>query len=141
MVTFDLPRELRAQVEREARDALPRECCGLIEGTREGDTLRALALHPSRNFAPEPDRFEIDPALQFALLRRLRGMGREIVGCYHSHPNGRPEPSPRDRDCMASDGFVWLIAALEGLEMTFRAFACPPGEGGVISPVPLAPIV
>lgn len=105
MLTFDLPRELRGQIEREARDAFPRECCGLIEGTG----LRALALHPSTNIAPEPDRFAIDPALHIALRRQLRGTGRAVIGCYHSHPNGRPEPSAHDGDA----DFVWLIAALD----------------------------
>jgi proteasome lid subunit RPN8/RPN11 len=141
MKRLALARDLRGQIEAEAVAAFPRECCGLIEGTRDGDEVRALALHPSLNLAPESDRFAIDPALHIALLRRLRGTDRAIIGCYHSHPNGRPEPSPRDRETMASDGSVWLIAALEGSAVTLRGFACPPGEGGVISPVPLAPIV
>ena len=141
MRTLALAPDLRAQIEREARAAFPRECCGLIEGARDGDVLRALALHPSSNLAPEPDRFAIDPALHIALRRALRGTDRALIGCYHSHPNGFAEPSPRDRECLASDGFVWLIAALEGSAVTLRGFACPPGEGGVISPVPLAPIV
>ena len=66
----------------------PRECCGLIEGERHGDTAVAVALHATRNLAEASDRFAIDPAAQFALLRALRGTGRDIIGCYHSHPNG-----------------------------------------------------
>ena len=46
-----------------------------------------------RNLADTPDRFEIDPAEQIKLMRALRGAGREIIGCYHSHPNGSAEPS------------------------------------------------
>ncbi len=86
----------QAQIAAEARAALPRECCGLLEGARAGEAVRVAAVHPTRNLSEEADRFAIDPAEQFALLRRLRGTGREIVGCYHSHPNGRAEPSPRD---------------------------------------------
>lgn len=126
---------------RQARAALPGECCGLIEGAREGDAARATALHPLRNLAAEPDRFEIDPARHIALLRALRGTGREIVGCYHSHPNGRPELSPRDRRSVAGDDFIWLIAAVGADAIAFAAFACPKGGANAISAIPLAPIV
>ena len=110
--TFILPQPLRAQIAEEARAAFPRECCGLIEGTREGEDVRVAALHPTANFSAAPDGFEIDPSAHIRLLRTLRGTGREIVGCYHSHPNGRPEPSERDRASGGDQGFVWLIAAL-----------------------------
>lgn len=98
-----LARALCDAVLAEARAAHPRECCGLLEG--EGG--RIVAVHPSRNLARAPDRFEIDPALQFRLLRA----GRRIVGCYHSHPDGVAAPSPRDADGAGEPGFLWLIAA------------------------------
>ena len=102
---------LRAQILREAKAAFPRECCGLIEGVRDGASVRAMALYPARNLSPEADRFEIDPADHFVALRAARARGHDIVGCYHSHPNGEPAPSPRDADGAAERGFVWLIAA------------------------------
>jgi proteasome lid subunit RPN8/RPN11 len=98
---------LRAQLLAEARAAHPHECCGLLEGDGE----RITALHPARNLATTPGRFEIDPAEQF----RLKREGRKIVGCYHSHPDGTPEPSPRDAEGASEAGFVWLIAADDAL--------------------------
>jgi len=98
-----LPQSLRAQIFAEACAAHPRECCGLLEGSAE----RITALHPTRNLAGEPDRFEIDPIEQFRLMRE----GRRIVGCYHSHPGGRAEPSPRDAQCASEVGFLWLVCA------------------------------
>lgn len=102
----------RAQLEREARAVLPRECCGLIEGTREGAHIEIYALHPCRNLAHGDDAFEIDPGEQFRLMRELRGTDRAIVGCYHSHPNGRPEPSARDLAAASEEGFLWLIVTV-----------------------------
>ena len=121
---FVLPPELRDQIIAEARAAYPRECCGLIEGLQEHNRARALVLHPTANFAPEIDRFEIDPVAHLRLLRELRGTERQIVGCYHSHPNGRLEPSDWDSEGMRDDGLVWVIAALDGLGVpaTFAAF-------------------
>jgi proteasome lid subunit RPN8/RPN11 len=110
--TLALSEALREQIAREARAAFPRECCGLIEGVVEGGAAKALALHPTRNLGTAPDRFEIDPAAHIRLLRSLRGTGRALIGCYHSHPNGKAEPSPRDLEGVGEDGFIWLIAAL-----------------------------
>jgi proteasome lid subunit RPN8/RPN11 len=128
---------LRAQLEQEAKAAFPRECCGLIEGVlalsqpayveasagrqilpvrrslgEGGSKGEIKALHPMSNIASEADSFEIDPAAHIALLRKLRGTGRAIIGCYHSHPNGRAEPSARDIARAAEVDFLWLIAAL-----------------------------
>ena len=108
-----LPEPLRAQITAEARAAFPRECCGLIEGGTRAGTIAALRLHPARNLAPEPDRFEIDPAAQFRLLRAARAAGTAIIGCYHSHPGGTAAPSARDRAGAAEEGSVWLIAAVD----------------------------
>ncbi len=107
-----LPEALRAQLAVEAHATFPAECCGLIEGRIEGEAVVAAALHPTRNLAAGHDRFEIDPAAHVRLLRALRGTGQNVVGCYHSHPNGRAEPSPRDLEAAAEEDFVWLIAAL-----------------------------
>ena len=112
----------RVQLEREARAALPRECCGLIEGRRGGSDPDILVLHPCLNLARGEDEFEIDPAEQFRLMRVLRGTHREILGCYHSHPNGRAEPSPRDAAAAGEDDFLWLIAAIEGDKVSLGAY-------------------
>jgi proteasome lid subunit RPN8/RPN11 len=111
MEVLILAPELRAQILREAKAAFPRECCGLIEGVRDRAVVRATALYPARNLSPEADRFEIDPADHFAALRAARARGHDIVGCYHSHPGGKAEPSRRDADGAAERGFLWLIAA------------------------------
>ena len=47
------------QIEKAARAAFPRECCGLIEGVRQGDTIRVTDVHPTRNIAERSDRFEV----------------------------------------------------------------------------------
>ena len=81
------------------------------------------------NVSKEPDRFELDPAEHIALLRQLRGTERRIVGCYHSHPHGRAEPSARDRAGAFEDGFLWLVVALDGRgEGEVNAFVANDGD-------------
>lgn len=131
IATLILPQNLRDQIAREALAAHPAECCGLIDGTYIREEARALACHPTRNLATAADSFEIDPARHIELLRSLRGTGREILGCYHSHPNGRAEPSPRDLARATDENFLWLIAAGQDL----RAFV---HANGGFHPVHLA---
>jgi len=109
-----LPEALQARIETLACDAFPAECCGLMEGVRGEAAVEVLALHPARNIAPAPDRFEIHPHDHFAALRTARANGRAIVGCYHSHPGGKARPSETDRQGGGEENFVWLIAAPAG---------------------------
>ena len=132
-MSFHFPYSLRDRLVAEARAAYPKECCGLVEGVRKGEAVRALALHPAANLAEDPEAgFLIDPAMHLGLSRSLRGTGRGIVGCYHSHPNGRVQPSARDRAAGCEEGFVWLIAAVAD-EVTLAAY-----EGPDFRPVALA---
>jgi proteasome lid subunit RPN8/RPN11 len=107
-----LPRELRIRIEEQARAAFPGECCGLMEGICGDGAARALTLHPARNVAARHDRFEIHPEDHFAALKAARAGGHSLIGCYHSHPNGTPEPSATDKAGAGEENFFWLIAAL-----------------------------
>jgi proteasome lid subunit RPN8/RPN11 len=114
MTALVLPQALRARLVEEADAAFPRECCGLIEGVRADGRIEVRALHTARNLASDPHRFEIDPADHVRIQRAARVAGTEVVGCYHSHPNGRLEPSDRDRVGALERDFVWLIAGQGG---------------------------
>ncbi len=128
--------DLRARIAEEARKAYPNECCGLIEGTRDAATASAADIHPTRNLAETPDRFEIDPAEHIKLLRVARENGRTIIGCYHSHPNGKGEPSQADLKSAADEDFLWLIAAIGAdKEPVLSGFVF---GGGAFAPIHLA---
>jgi proteasome lid subunit RPN8/RPN11 len=124
-----LPDSLRREIEEAARATFPRECCGLLEGVSEGGTVHVAAIHPTRNLADGNDRFEIDPADQIRVMKELRGTAHDSVGCYHSHPNGRAEPSARDIDGAFGEGFVWVIVALEE---NGNETSCPPPPRGEV---------
>ena len=114
--TLDLSQPLAERVVAAARFSFPSGCCGLIEGIDTQGGWRALDVHRTENLAGDPKcRFLIDPQAQFALLRGLRNSGRDsgrrIIGCFHSHPNGREGPSERDRASAEEEAFVWLIAS------------------------------
>ena len=83
------------------------EVCGLLLG--EG--LRVERVVACRNVAEEPATgFEIDPQALIAAHKAARDGGPAVLGHYHSHPNGKAEPSARDA-VMARGGEVWVIVA------------------------------
>jgi desampylase len=95
-----------------AARAYPDECCGLIEGIDRENGWEAVEVHESRNVSGEPRRrFLVDPQTQFDLMRALRGSERRVIGCFHSHPGGRAEPSADDRASAFESNFLYLIAA------------------------------
>lgn len=86
----------------------PNEACGIVVGTA---TAIAAAL-PARNVAACPATgFEIDPQALIDAQRTARRDGSEVVGWYHSHPNGVATPSPADAMRAVGDDRLWLIAA------------------------------
>lgn len=92
----------------EATQALPRECCGLLLGKG----ARIAMARPAANVHSQPERhFEIDPNALIAAHRASRAGGLEVLGYYHSHPNGRSEPSAEDCAQASGDGRVWAIVA------------------------------
>jgi len=120
----ELPPLLAESVLVAARLDHPRECCGLLEGERKPDGYRITVIHPARNLSDDPDRFEIDPLTHIKAQKLARLRGREIIGCYHSHPGGPAQPSAADRAGAGEEDFLWLIAGDEGL----GAFVYSDGE-------------
>jgi len=90
----------------EAAAAHPLECCGLLLG--KGD--RISEARPAANVHSDPKRFfEIDPQTLIDAHRNARSGGPLLIGYYHSHPLGPPEPSATDRAHGTGDGKVWAI--------------------------------
>lgn len=111
----ELPSALADALRASARSAYPNECCGLVEGARDGDVFQVHALHPARNLTARSDRFEIDAADHIAAQKAARADGLTIIGCYHSHPHGAATPSEIDAVGAAQDDFLWIIVAGEEL--------------------------
>lgn len=91
-----------------AEAAHPHEACGILlgAGTRITAALKAANVHPT-----PATHFEIDPQALIDAHRAARAGGAQVVGYFHSHPQGEPIPSTTDRACASGDGMVWAILA------------------------------
>jgi proteasome lid subunit RPN8/RPN11 len=111
--------DVRTEIVEHARAEAPNECCGLLIGcgTLIDESIRA------RNVDPRPAvRYEVDPQVHVAAIRRLRGSWRAVVGCYHSHPHSPPVPSPSDVAEAWYPDFIWIIVSLEAAEAELAAY-------------------
>lgn len=105
---LELARHALEAMVAEAAQAAPHEACGLLLG----QSRRIEEARPAKNVALDPARhFEIDPQALIDAHRAERGGGPGLLGYYHSHPAGPPEPSATDRAQAAGDGRVWAIVA------------------------------
>lgn len=127
-----LPHALAGQLLALAEAAYPDEACALLVG--QGDRITRIV--PAENVAPDPRRhFEVDPATQIRLRRALReAAGQErlpretLLGHWHSHPDGRAEPSATDAASAHEPELLWLISSVAaGKAMPPAAFAFQSG--------------
>jgi proteasome lid subunit RPN8/RPN11 len=116
-----------------AIEDLPNECCGLLIGTAEIVEEASRA----RNALGSRTAFKVNPADHFAAIRRARAGGLEIVGAYHSHPNGPTGLSPTDRIRLADPSMIHVIISLGGGARTVRAFQMVDGNFGPLELVPV----
>ena len=133
------PAQLQA-IERAAEAAYPEEACGLLVGRAEpGGAIQVSAVEASANVAepPRTRRFEVDPKLRLRLERELRESPDSVLGVYHSHPNGRAEPSETDISMIFEPDMIWLITAVaDGMVGATMAYK-PTGDGAAFRPLGL----
>jgi len=109
-----MPRILRDELLGHARRVWPSECCGILLGRRVGAECVVEEAVGAANIA-EGDRrtaYQIDWVTLFRVTRETRTALREIVGFYHSHPDGSIRPSERDREAAWID-YAYVIVSID----------------------------
>ncbi len=118
----------------------PDECCGILVGRAGGPDVYVDRAIPANNIA-EGDRatsYQLDWRTLFSSVRSARtspGHG-QMVGFYHSHPDGSAEPSQRDRQAAWPD-YSYLIVSMSDGRCTAVTSWRIPGEGKAFQPEPI----
>ncbi|MFZ0978555.1 MAG: M67 family metallopeptidase [Candidatus Acidiferrales bacterium] len=102
------------------------ECCGLLAG-RDGVITDVF---PAVNMAPDPVKgYEIAPKEIVGMMREFRERKLEFIGIYHSHPNGKNEPSARDIElAYYSEAIYFIISPMADAPKPVRAFSIRDGR-------------
>ena len=117
-------RDLLDRIVEQARAEAPNECCGII-AAQDG---RAVAVHPARNAAASPLRYEMDGMEQYRIQSAIEDAGRELGAIYHSHTRTAPYPSQTDINLAFYPEALYLIVGVAGEEPEIRAFRIVDGE-------------
>jgi proteasome lid subunit RPN8/RPN11 len=80
------------RMRRHVSRRFPLEACGLLIG-KNGRVVSTVGI---ANAERSPVRFRMEPRAQWRAFQRMEAAGLELVGIYHSHPNGPEAPSPTD---------------------------------------------
>jgi len=80
--------EMEQHVSRE----YPLEACGLLAGL-ENKVEKVLPVH---NAAKSPAKFRMEPQEQYNSFKWIEVNGLDLVGIYHSHPDGHASVSSSD---------------------------------------------
>lgn len=107
-MTVELSSDVLDELNSEAINAHPHECCGILLG--KGDVISSI--HSAKNVHPRPESyFEIDPQALIDAHRAARRGGPQVVGYYHSHPNSLARPSATDEMMATGQRLIWAIIA------------------------------
>ena len=119
-----IPRSMLDRIVAQAREEAPNECCGMI-AARDGT---AITLHPARNAAASPLRYEIDGMEQYRIQSAIEDAGHDLGAIYHSHTRSAPLPSQTDINLAFYPEALYIIVGVKGPEDDVRAFTIVDGQ-------------
>ena len=102
-----VPCVLWTTVESHLTRALPAEACGLLAG--QAGTV--FQVYPVDNVLRSPTAYRMDPAGQIHAMLAIERDGLDVVGIYHSHPDGPPTPSVTDLKQATYPDVLYLICS------------------------------
>lgn len=115
--------DLLKVIREAAMERFPKEACGLVVKVGK------------KSIAVETENSSENPNAQFLIgadeYARCADMG-EVIGVWHTHTNGNPNPSNADYAGCENSGLTWYlqpIRQLEDLSFAFDEFICFEPEG------------
>lgn len=111
--TIQLGPEMLGTISRHAERDQPLECCGMLIGSICKDCINVERVVEAGNIS-DGDRqrsYQIDWQSLFREVKSGRGSSRQIVGFYHSHPDGSVTPSASDLE-FSWRAYVYLIVPI-----------------------------
>lgn len=106
-------------------ETYPNECCGVLLGNSDsdGNHVRQIVRAGNTRTDSAHDRYNIAPQELVKIQRQARGLGLDIVGFYHSHPDHPAQWSPTDFAEAHWIGCSYIITAVEkGKAATTNSF-------------------
>lgn len=96
-------------------ETYPHECCGVLLGKSsiDGNTVEKIVRAGNTRTDRAHDRYHIAPEELIRVQRQARGLGLDIVGFYHSHPDHPAQWSKTDFQEAHWVGCSYIITSVE----------------------------
>ena len=104
-----------AEIRCHGEETYPHECCGIMMGKATDDSITVQALIRAGNTRTDSahNRYHIAPQELVKIQRQARGLGLDIVGFYHSHPDHPAQWSQTDFAEAHWLGCSYIITSVE----------------------------
>ncbi|MDP3984398.1 MAG: M67 family metallopeptidase [Acidimicrobiia bacterium] len=107
-----VPKQVRDAIFAQAAFCSPEECCGLLAGA----TAAVVDfVYPLTNAEASPVAYTIDPYEHYRAFKHAEASGWDLIGAFHSHPQGPDHPSPTDLRLAAEPDWTYLIVSGKSL--------------------------
>jgi len=102
-------------LRKHGEETYPHECCGVLLGKSEpeGNIVREIVRAGNTRTDSAHNRYNIAPQELVKIQRQARGLGLDIVGFYHSHPDHPAQWSPTDFAEAHWLGCSYIITSVE----------------------------
>lgn len=121
---MELKKEIVERIFMQGNSEAPVEACGYLAG--KGDVV--ITHYPMKNKDNSSDHFSLDPAEQFAVIRKVRESSLDIIGVYHTHPVTPARPSEEDIRLAYDPSIIYVIASLIPENKNIKAFRINKGQ-------------
>lgn len=96
-----------------AKKGYPNEACGILAG---GDAATASEFFPMRNADEASISYFMDPKEQLDVFKKMRTLGIQMNGIFHSHVASVAYPSQKDIRLAFYPEVSYLIVSLSDME-------------------------
>ena len=115
MSRLHLPRAVYDDLRAHGEETYPHECCGALLGlsSPQGWQVQAAVRAGNTRTDSAHNRYNIAPEELIKIQRQARGLGLDIVGFYHSHPDCPAQWSKTDFAEAHWLGCSYIITSVE----------------------------
>lgn len=96
-----------------AKKGYPKEACGILAG-KPG--VPADLFFPMRNLDESSISYFMDPKEQLSIFKKMRELGVEMTGIFHSHVASEAAPSQKDIRLAFYPEVSYLIVSLSDMQ-------------------------
>jgi proteasome lid subunit RPN8/RPN11 len=114
-MALKIRKALLEQLRKHGEQTYPHECCGVLVGEflDGGDKkVESVAVCDNTRTDSPQNRYHISPAELIRIQREAALAGHDIVGFYHSHPDGPARWSSTDLDEAHWTGCSYVITSV-----------------------------